>query len=579
MMKRSAKKEVTHGVEVNHADRSDTHVTNRSCTHVTKAIMKLPKEIEERYIFSKYLLDPNKFRFSVVVRIMAIVIKFIRNMKMKIKPASHSTSTGFILSDVDIKCGEQYYYSKATREVKEFNDFNVYKKFSREKDGILWYTGRILPNDKISVVGNMTQNMIDLSADTFCVPVIDKYSPVAYSVVNEIHWNGLVKHSGVESVWRETLKKIYIIDGRGIVKMFKKSCERCRYLYKRSVDVAMGPISGFNTTIAPAFYITQVDLAGPVLAYSSFHRRTTVKLWMAVFCCSTTSTVSIKMMEDYSASAFVRAFIRLSCEVGYPKYLLSDAGSQLICGSVNMNFDFKDLKQQLHKDVKVILEVCPVGGHNMHGRVERKIREIKMSLEKNFQGMKFSVLQWETVVSEVSNSLNDMPLALGNITGDFECMDLLTPNRLRLGRNNSRSPDGILNCSTDPDKFLKQNVQIFNTWFEAWLTCHLPKLMLQPKWFKTSYHIKVGDVVLFLKNDSVLQSRYQYGVVKSVKVDRDNIIRRVNVEYRNNKESVNRETVRPVRELVVIHKIDELNIVQELGLIAFSADLKFKNDL
>ena len=103
--------------------------------------------------------------------------------------------------------------------------------------------------------------------------------------------------------------------------------------------------------------------------------------------------------------------------------------------------------------------------------------------------------------------------------------------------------------------------------------------MLQPKWFKTSYHIKVGDVVLFLKNDSVLQSRYQYGVVKSVKVDRDNIIRRVNVEYRNNKESVNRETVRPVRELVVIHKIDELNIVQELGLIASSADLKFKNDL
>ena len=51
-----------------------------------------------------------------------------------------------------------------------------------------------------------------------------------------------------------------------------------------------------------------------------------------------------------------------------------------------------------------------------------------------------------------------MPLALGNITGDFECMDLLIPNRLRLGRNNSRSPDGILNCSTDPDKFLKHNV-------------------------------------------------------------------------------------------------------------------------
>ena len=51
-----------------------------------------------------------------------------------------------------------------------------------------------------------------------------------------------------------------------------------------------------------------------------------------------------------------------------------------------------------------------------------------------------SLLQWETVSSEISNAVNYLPLALENIISDYENMDLLTPSRLKLGRNNERSP-------------------------------------------------------------------------------------------------------------------------------------------
>ena len=84
----------------------------------------------------------------------------------------------------------------------------------------MWYTGRVLSSDEITVVGKMTEVMKDLSASTFCVPVVDKFSPVAYSIINEVHWhNKVVKHSGVETGWREVLKKVFVIEGRGIVKM------------------------------------------------------------------------------------------------------------------------------------------------------------------------------------------------------------------------------------------------------------------------------------------------------------------------------------------------------------------------
>ena len=85
---------------------------------------------------------------------------------------------------------------------------------------------------------------------------------------------------------------------------------------------------------------------------------------MSVFCCATTSTTIIKVMEDYIATSFIQAFIRLACEVGYPKILLTDSGSQLVKGCNSITFDFRDLKFKLHKNAGVELELCPVGGYN-----------------------------------------------------------------------------------------------------------------------------------------------------------------------------------------------------------------------
>ena len=167
-----------------------------------------------------------------------------------------------------------------------------------------------------------------------------------------------------------------------------------------------------------------------------------------------------------------------------------------------------------------------------------------------------------------------MPLALRNIVSSFEEMDLVTPNRLQIGRNNNRSPVGPLYVTNDPTKFFAANEKIFNTWFETWLISHVHKLMPQPKWFKTNYHIKEGDIVLFLKKEGKLNSTYQYGMVKSAEPGRDGRIRKVVLKYRNHTESVDRETCRAVRQLIVIHSVDELNILQELGNIATAADMK-----
>ena len=284
-------------------------------------------------------------------------------------------------------------------------------------------------------------------------------------------------------------------------------------------------------------------------------------------------------MEDYGTDAFIQAFIRFSCEVGFPKMMLPDAGSQLVKGCESMKLNFQDLQNQLHLNHNVEFELCPVGGHNMHGKVERKIRCVKESLQKSLQGERLSTIEWETLGAQISNSINDLPLALGNHTSDLENIDLITPNRLKMGRNNERSPIGPLFVTGNLLSFLKDNEKIFNCWFENWLISCVPQLVKQPKWFKSDTNLTEGDVVLFLKDDASLVGKYQYGMVESVEKGRDGKVRTVKVKYQNNNENIQRTTRRAVRELVVIHPINELNLMTELGEIATSADVKRKLQL
>ena len=562
-----------------------TNVTTPTTSYAVYA-RKVPLEVGERYKFSKYLLDPNKHDFSVCVRIIACCQRFIYNFYRKWvnkpgieRPVLNYSDDEYVearkdfvptFTDEELEAARGYYFRIATKEIKHFVKQDVYAKISHEKEGILYYTGRILPQQKVTSTCGMTAVMKDLSDSTFLVPVVDKNSPLAYSVINEVHWNDkTVKHSGVETTLRYTLFYCHILEGRDLVKKFTKSCERCRFLRKKTIEVAMGPVSDHQLRIAPSFYVSQVDLAGPFNAYPPHSKyAATIKIYLTVFCCAATGTVSIKTMDDYTTKAFIMSFTRFACEVGFPKLLLIDQGSQLIKGCKSMVLNFRDIRNRLYLDNNVQFEACPVSGHFMHGRVERKIKQIKSSLEKELHNEKLTMLQWETTAAQISNSINNLPIGLGSKVADLEHADLLTPNRLRLGRNNDRSPVGPMLVSADAGRIMDDNQRIFNSWFQTWLVSYVPTLMHHPKWFVDDRDIKVGDIVIFVKEEGHnIGGTYQYGMVHKLEHSRDGKIRNIKVKYRNHKEKFDRFTDRAVREVIVIHQVDELSIMTELAQV------------
>ena len=562
----------------------------------------VPSTLRDRYQFSLYLIDPNMFRFRKVVRVLGLVMLFVHKILTKIKRSfigisgcsekktpdmmsyrqgdqylvttgknakqNLSCTPGLVieLPILMINAALNYFYVKATNEIKQFVSVNKYENITVERDGILYYTSRILPTQQFSGDLTLCDTSFDLTSSTFCVPVVDHLSPVAYAVANEVHWyHADVKHGGVESMLREIQCVVHVIGGRSLVKNLKNSCPRCRALEKKLLEVAMGPKPESMLCIAPAFHNSQVDICGPFDSFSNSNKRAKVKVWFSVFCCCTTGAVDCKVMEDYSTDSFVLAFIRFACRYGYPCNLYPDYGSQLIKGCKDMVLSFSDIKHKLHSEFGVQFQPCPVGAHNFHGKVERKIKEIKRSFEKEFSNQRLSIIQWETLAQQVVNSINNLPIGLGNKVESLENIDLVTPNRLLLGRNNNRSPTEPLLLSQDVKKIISTNADIFRVWFKAWLVSCVPVLIEQPKWFKTSTNLQVGDVVLFLKNEKELETQYQYGMVSKVYPGNDGLIRSVDVDYQNHNENVRRTTKRGVRNLVVIHPVDEIGISQELS--------------
>ena len=86
-----------------------------------------------------------------------------------------------------------------------------------------------------------------------------------------------------------------------------------------------------------------------------------------------------------------------------------------------------------------------------------------------------------------------------------------------------------------------------------------------PKSLTSDNDAKVGDVVHFLKSKKEFDNKYQYGMIHAVNVGKDGHIRKVEVEYQTHNEGVKRYTVRGVRELIVVHPVDEPGINAELA--------------
>ena len=528
------------------------------------AMMSKMDEISERYAMSKYIIDPCAQPWNKFLRKMTVLWRVAKIWRKKAAPFQQVNGAVIVCtSEEDSQGAQRYIFERTTAECKKFNE----KKKLEDgilKDGILIFGSRILDDTKVEEPAG---TMLDLKPLKFAVPMVDKLSPVAYSVMVFSHVT-LSRHGGSFSTLRMSREIIFVLRGKELANEIIENCQHCKRYKAKLLEAAMGKQHSSRLTIAPAFYSAQVDLFGPLEAFCKHGRRSTVKVYGIVFKCPTTLAVAAGIMDDYSTESFMDAFYRFAARYGVPAKMYIDAGSQLLAGCRNATISLQDITRTLNGNhgVKLEFEVCPVGSHEAHGMVERQIREVKRIMEVTCRGLKFDILKWETVLMWISNELNSLPLALGNRCSNLENMDLITPSRLLMGRNNRRA---IVDLPELP-KFSEMTLEMEameKSWWNVWSREKLVDLIPQPKkWKKGSPDVKDGDVVVFQKEKNALGGpTWRIGEIEGVETSRDGVSRRVSIKYKNVNERVYRYTRRSVRDVAVVWRERDLDLPGMLG--------------
>ena len=154
-------------------------------------------------------------------------------------------------------------------------------------------------------------------------------------------------------------------------------------------------------------------------------------------------------------------------------------------------------------------------------------------------------LQWETTLAKVSSIIDSIPMAKGRQTNAEDLgYDLLTPNRLKMGRNDARSmlEGSKFVVNNLPSEILEQNRSITDNYHKL-LTERIHHLVLKPnKWNQTQEKLpEKGDIVLFILNDSSTGDEWKLGriletgetkakIVYSRKCERTNTLKLNTVE-------------------------------------------------
>ena len=244
-------------------------------------------------------------------------------------------------------------------------------------------------------------------------------------------------------------------------------------------------------------------------------------MWALILVCTLTGATNILVMEGLSTRDVVQAIERHSSRYGIPGKIQVDNGTNLM-KLKDVSFSMRRMQLELQDLANMEVTVTVPKAHEDQGRVERKVRELRKCLEqlRDTAPPPKTYIAWETTFAQISNQLNDLPMAKANrsrIEDPF--WDVLTPNRLILGRNNNRSLHGRMKIDYGPDLDLLvwKNKQIMSAWFKIFVERIHYLMPGQNKWTSSSKFEK-GDVVLFLMDDARFAKDEQWRLGRIEKV-------------------------------------------------------------
>ena len=456
---------------------------------------------------------------------------------------------------------EDVLFRYETTVIKNTVKMSVLEKFL-EKEGIIYADGRLSAEFQFRTEDLDNVKFIDKHEIIDEIPVVLCDSPVLYSYAMYIH-TSVSPHSGVEATMKEIHKKMRVLSGlRSLIKKINQDCLKCRLREKRTAEMRMSSHPIPRTVLAPPFHSAMMDIAYGFKGQAYKRARSIIKIYALVIVCMLSGATNILALEGIQTQDIIGAIERHSSRYGIPAFLYIDCGTQLKALQ-HASFSIRDMEAQIQDSLGIKIIVSNAKAHTERGRVERRIRTLRESLDK--MGINtnspMTCIQWECLFAKISNAIGNLPIARGDTSNETNLgFEIITPNRLLMGRNNYRSLEGAgitLDMSYNLTSLLDRNREIYKNWFEIFIS-NIHLLDLRPnKWLKSSRSPVKDDIVLFIYNDSgCSKNEITWKLGKVIAVTR----RKVSIAYSNKGSNAKCTMVRSVRDISIIYSVGELMI-------------------
>jgi len=456
---------------------------------------------------------------------------------------------------------EKYFFQWESERVKKVLKPTELNRF-KEEEGIVYDEGRLSPEFQFKTQDLDRVGYLDKQLIIGRVPVVLPDSPILYAYLMFVHTKTR-NHASLEATVKEIYMKMRVIKGlRWLIKRVIADCVKCRLIEKKTLELKLANHPEARTVLAPCFHSCMMDICYGFKGQTFKRSRAVIKIYALVIVCLLTGATNIMALEGIETQDVCAALERHSNRFGVPGFVYIDNGTQLKALQY-ARFSVRDLDAMVQNDLGIKIIVSNAKAHSERGRVERRIRVLRESMEKlGVDSSKpMTCLQWDTLFSRISNAVDNLPLARGNTSNETTLgYEIITPNRLKLGRNNYRSLEGSgidLEMSSNFTKILDRNRSIYQQWYQGFIdNIHL--LNLKPdKWLVTSRMPVINDVVLFVFNDSSCSKEAIYwklGKVIDIKGSK------ITLSYALKSKGGEQTVVRSVRDISIVYSVGEFSI-------------------
>ena len=373
--------------------------------------------------------------------------------------------------------------------------------------------------DGIWVVGARISQNSPMTPENKPQMLLPYDNPLTKLLMEEMHRKS--GHKGRDATLARFRARFWASRASKLSKSVCDNCQTCKLLKPKYLSQVMGEMPPPRLLPSPPFTHTMVDLFGPFSIRGEVQKRTTSKVWGALFTDLCSRALHIEVAPGYDTQSFLLALDRFAAIRGWPSELYSDPGSQLkasadIIGKVS----FHGTKWMF----------SPADSPWRQGAAEALIKSVKQAFLLAVKNQRLSLSELQTVFSSIANGLNERPI--GILPSVDSIVSVLTPNSLLLGRSTADNPGGY-----EPTTSLLSRLSLVKSveeqFWSQWTQLYAPTLVYQTKWKHPQRDLQVDDVVLVLDPNPSYKGKFKLARVVDVHPGKDGKVRKVTLGYKN----------------------------------------------